>query len=213
MWVRFRVGPGELEVTVADEGVGIRPHPPAPEFELEGLGMSLIQTLTDRVELLGGAGEGTEVQMAFGFDAGPERSWTVAPSSAHSEIDPPPGDLSIAVSAGPLAAPVLGRVIAMLAARAGFSLEGISDAQLVTDSLAARLPGVSPGGEIRLAVDLPEREQLIRAGPLNERAGERLLVGSPSDGLPPVLERLTRGGQVEQDDRGETLRLDLVSPR
>jgi anti-sigma regulatory factor (Ser/Thr protein kinase) len=212
MWVRLRVGAGELGVTVADQGVGIRPHRPAPELELEGLGMSLIQTLTDRAELLGGAGEGTEVQMAFRFDA-EERSWMGAPSSAQHGIDPPPGELSIAVSAGPLAAPVLGRVIAMLAARAGFSLEGISDAQLVTDSLAARLPSVSPGGEVRLGIELPEGELLIRAGPLNEGAGELLLVGSPSDGLPPVLERLTKGSQVERDERGETLRLDLVNPR
>jgi hypothetical protein len=175
--------------------------------------MSLIQTLTDRVELLGGAGQGTEVQMAFRFDAAEERSWMGTPSSAQPRIDPPPGELGIAVSAGPLAAPVLGRVIAMLAARAGFSLEGISDAQLVTDSLAARLPGVSPGGEVRLGIDRPDGELLIRAGPLNEGAGELLLVGSPSDGLPPVLERLTRGGQVEHDERGETLRLGLVNLR
>ncbi len=213
MVVRFRIAATGLEVIVTDEGVGIRPHRPAIELELEGLGLSLIQTLSDRVELLGGAGEGTQVRMAFRLDADLPESWREGPPSNQVEVDPPPGELKIAVSAGPLAAPVLARVIAMLAARAGFSLEAISDAQLVTDSLAAQMPGVSAGGEVQLGVDLSDRELLISAGPLTEGGAELLLGGSASDGLPPVLERLTKGRRVERGERGETLRLDLVSPR
>ena len=49
-----------LEVVVSDRGVGIRPNQPTPQLELQGLGLSLIQTLTEWVEFLGGAGEGTE---------------------------------------------------------------------------------------------------------------------------------------------------------
>ena len=56
---------------VPDKGVGIRPNRPSPQLELQGLGLSLIQTLTERVEFLGGAGEGTKVRMGFSLDGGP----------------------------------------------------------------------------------------------------------------------------------------------
>src|SRR4051794_30871142 len=105
----------ELEVIVRDKGVGIRPRAPEPGLEVQGLGLSLIQTLSDRVEFLGGIDQGTEVRMAFSLN-GQSESWVSNRSGDTREVHPPPGDLVIAVTAGPLAAPVLGRVIAMLAA-------------------------------------------------------------------------------------------------
>jgi anti-sigma regulatory factor (Ser/Thr protein kinase) len=213
MEVRLRVQPETLEVIVGDQGVGIRPHRPATELELEGLGLSLIQTLTDRVELLGGAGEGTKVQMAFHLEEDLPLSWMPPTPSDQIDCASPPGELKIEISGGPLAAPVLGRVIAMLASRAGFTLENISDAQLVTDSLAARIPGVSPGGKVRLGVDLPQSELLIKVGPLPEGGAQELLGDPALDGLPPVLQRLTRGRQVERDVNGEILGLALVNPQ
>ena len=66
LWIQ----PTELEVIVRDRGVGIRPNVPEPGLEVQGLGLSLIQALTDRVEFLGGKGEGTSVRMSFAFDDG-----------------------------------------------------------------------------------------------------------------------------------------------
>ena len=128
MDVYLCIQPTELEVIVSDDGVGIRPNVPEPDLEVQGLGLSLIHALTDRVEFLGGMGEGTKVRMSFAFDGGPDGAVRSATARTGVRSAPPPGELSIAVSPGPLAAPVLGRVIAMLAARAEFSLEGISEA-------------------------------------------------------------------------------------
>ncbi len=58
----------ELEVIVRDQGVGIRPRAPEPGLEVQGLGLSLIQTLSDRVEFMGGISQGTEVRMAFSLN-------------------------------------------------------------------------------------------------------------------------------------------------
>src|SRR5438270_14069311 len=55
----------ELDVVVRDEGLGIQPHLPEPDAGVQGVGLSLIQALTDRVEVRGSAGEGTEVRMGF----------------------------------------------------------------------------------------------------------------------------------------------------
>jgi serine/threonine-protein kinase RsbW len=204
LWIQ----PTELEVIVRDRGVGIRPNVPEPGLEVQGLGLSLIQALTDRVEFLGGMGEGTRVRMSFAFDGGSEAS----PDGDRvdgSEAVPPPGELSIAVSSGPLAAPVLGRVIAMLAARAEFSLEGISEAELVTDAVAAHAPGATVGNRIQLGIDRPDGQLVVRVGPLEEGGARRVLQASALDDLPPVLERLTEHRRVESSRDGELLCLVL----
>jgi anti-sigma regulatory factor (Ser/Thr protein kinase) len=201
----------ELEVVVRDDGVGIRPRAPEPGLEVQGLGLSLIQTLSDRVEFLGGIDQGTEVRMAFSLN-GQSDPWLRDNTPAEKEVRPPPGELVIGVTAGPLAAPVLGRVIAMLAARADFSLEGISEAQLVTDSLAAHVPRVLVGNKIQLGVDMPPDELVVRVGPLQEDGAHKIMNASPLAELPPVLERLTKEHRVDGSPEGEILSLTLVNP-
>ena len=201
----------ELEVIVSDDGVGIRPKAPEPGLEVQGLGLSLIQTLSDRVEFHGGMDEGTKVRMAFALD-GTSEPWLRELPEDKREVPPPHGELVVAVSAGPLAAPVLGRVIAMLAARADFSLEGISEAQLVTDSLAANVPRVLIGSKIQLGIDLPSEELLVRVGPLEDGGAARIMEASALGELPPVLERLTKEHRVERSEDGEVLCLVLVNP-
>jgi anti-sigma regulatory factor (Ser/Thr protein kinase) len=211
MEVYLCIGEDELEVVVFDEGVGIQPRYPDPDEELQGLGLSLIQTLSDRVEFLGGIGEGTTVRMAFELNGRPG-NWTRQVLPDDPVVHPPPGELTVTVSAGALAAPVLGRVIAMLASRAGFSLEGVSEAQLVTDSLAAHVPRVLVGSRIMLGIDRPAGELIVRVGPLKGNGAERILEASALGDLPPVLERLTKDRRVEAFDTGELLRLTLVNP-
>ncbi|TMK69402.1 MAG: ATP-binding protein, partial [Actinobacteria bacterium] len=201
----------EVEVIVRDQGVGIRPRAPEPGLEVQGLGLSLIQTLSDRVEFLGGISQGTEVRMAFSLN-GRADQWVRQTAPPSAEVRLPPGELVIAVSTGPLAAPVLGRVIAMLAARADFSLEGISEAQLVTDSLAANVPRVLVGDKIQLGIDSPAEELLVRVGPLQEGGANRIMDASALAELPPVLERLTKNHGVEGSPDGEILSLTLVNP-
>ena len=201
----------ELEVIVSDKGVGIRPKAPEPGLEVQGLGLSLIQTLSDRVEFHGGVDEGTKVRMAFAMN-GTSEEWVRELPEDQREVHPPPGELVVAVSAGPLAAPVLGRVIAMLAARVDFSLEGISEAQLVTDSLAANVPRVLVGNKIQLGIDSPPEELLVRVGPLEEGGATRIMEASALGELPPVLERLSKEHKIEKSQDGEVLCLTLVNP-
>ena len=208
MDVYLCIQPTELEVIVRDEGVGIRPNVPEPGLEVQGLGLSLIQALTDRVEFLGGMGEGTSVRMSFDVDEGPE-VLSDADRGDQREVSPPPGELSIAVSSGHLAAPVLGRTIAMLAARAEFSLEGISEAELVTDALAAHAPKKIVGNKIQLGIDRPDGRLVVRVGPLEDGGGDRVIEASALGDLPPVLERLTEERRIESSADGELLCLVL----
>ena len=96
MDVYLCIQPDELEVVVRDQGVGIRPNVPEPEREVQGLGLSLIQSLTDRVEFAGGGDEGTKVTMGFSLDGAVPAAfstirtrnppWTGLPASCRSRF-------------------------------------------------------------------------------------------------------------------------------
>src|SRR3954471_15951123 len=118
----------EIAVVVRDEGTGIQPREPEPEAAMQGVGLSLIQALTEKVEFGGGADRGTEVRMTFRSERALDLNGAGAGAGEGAELDPPPGDTVVSAS-GQLVAPVLGSVIAVLAARVGFSVERLSEAQ------------------------------------------------------------------------------------
>src|SRR5947208_765536 len=149
-----------------------------------------------RLAMPGRAEIGTRVRMAFALDGEPAETWAQTPKT-ELDIERPPGELIVAVSAGPLAAPVLGRLIAMLAARAEFSLEGISEAQFVTDAVAAYAPGMVLHDMIQVGIERAHGQLVVRVGPLEEGGANRMVQASAVDDFPPVLERLTEQNRVE----------------
>jgi anti-sigma regulatory factor (Ser/Thr protein kinase) len=200
----------ELDVVVRDEGQGIQPNPPEPDPGVQGVGLSLIQALTDRVEFRGAAGEGTEVRMGFratGMTDG-------APEPAVEEpLDPTEGDLVVSVAAGALAAPVLGRVTAMMAARASFSVDRLADVVLISDAVAAHAPRLIVGRHIQVSVDARPRALDLRVGPLEPGGGDRLVAATALGGMPAVLDQLADDVAVAATDGSEQLRLRLIDAR
>ncbi len=69
MGLRASVAEGVLRVVVVDRGRGILPRADSPGL---GLGLPLIATLAESLELGTGANEETEVRMSFRLDAGEE---------------------------------------------------------------------------------------------------------------------------------------------
>jgi anti-sigma regulatory factor (Ser/Thr protein kinase) len=199
-----------LEIVVRDVGEGIQPHTPQPEAGMSGVGLSLIQALTERVEFVGGVGEGTEVRMAFSADA-PLRTEHVENGNGN-DGGLPEGETVVSVTQS-LAGPVLGSVIAVLAARAGFSIERLSDAQLITDAIAAHAAGAFVGQRVNTAIEASDRRLDLRLGPLVAGGGNALVTASAIGGLEPVLERLTDEVVVEPAEEGEQLRLTIVDRR
>jgi hypothetical protein len=122
----------------------------------------------------------------------------------------PPGEIAVAVSAGPLAAPVLGAVIAVLASRADFSLDRLADAQLVTDTIAAHAGGTIPGPYVKLAVDSDNGALKLRLGPLGDGGAARLVDSSALGEIRP-LEVLASGLGTERQDGTEYLTLSLAA--
>lgn len=68
MGLRATIGPQSLTLVVIDRGRGIVPRTDSPGL---GLGLPLIATLAQSLELGGGEGEETHVRMLFELDAPP----------------------------------------------------------------------------------------------------------------------------------------------
>jgi serine/threonine-protein kinase RsbW len=199
----------ELEVVVRDEGTGIQPHRPEPEAGVQGVGLSLIQALTDRVEFRGQPGEGTEVRMGFRSEQ-PLEVEPVNGKEAPRQVRPPAGETVVSVAAGALAAPVLGRIVAMLAARSNFPVERVSDAQLISDAIAAHAPSAIVGRHVHVGMDAREGALELRVGPLARDGGERIVRDSAIAGVHPVLERLADEINVNSSNGHEELQVTLA---
>jgi anti-sigma regulatory factor (Ser/Thr protein kinase) len=213
MALRVHINDHSLEILVSDQGSGIRPRPPSDE-RMQGIGLSVIQALTDRVVFSGASGEGTEVSMEFvapdllaqyRLDSGDaaELEQKLLGSSETNVAVAPPAQLSN----------ILARVVTALAARARFSLDRLSDAQLVTDAIVAHAPAALDGTHLALGIDTADRRLELRVGPLREGRGALLVSQSAIGGLEPLLEKLSDTIEVETASGGELLRLELVDRR
>jgi anti-sigma regulatory factor (Ser/Thr protein kinase) len=217
--VTMDVAPGRLTVSVRDRGPGFRPLPVESGGTALGFGLSLIASLSDAFAIQGGA-HGTEVQMTFDFDPGDAELEPAAAAPGDSQLrrdgDPPPPDIVLVkAKPGPLAAPVLGRVVSLLAARADFSIDRLSDAQLVSDAIAARASAYAVDGHVTLAVDELDRSLDLRIGPLVGGGGERLIRDTDLPGLGRLLEHLSDEVMTEPvsddpDGEAEVLRVRLA---
>jgi anti-sigma regulatory factor (Ser/Thr protein kinase) len=193
-----------LVVVVRDFGGGIRPRAENERHSLR-LGLPLIAALTDSFAISGGPGRGTEVRMRMGLSRdgdGPGRQELELPVGSATEVSMP---------AGELLAPVLSRVISILAARANFSIDRLSDAVLLGDAISAHAPDDFPEGTARIAVEEDEGSLLVKVGPLLTGAGDRLLGGMRIPQIGGSLERLADEIRVAEEQGNEYILL-RISP-
>lgn len=135
----------------------------------------------------------------------PENSPTEQPkeqskeqSKAAAEPDTSKRSAGISITAGPLVAPVLARVTAILAARADFSLDRLSDAVLVSDAVSAHAASFVSGEHIDVAIEDGGGTLDIRVGPLVSGGANELLGTMKVPGLDRSLENLTDEVKVEK---------------
>jgi hypothetical protein len=115
-----------VDVVVRDYGAGLQPNTVPPGERSLGLGLPLIAALSRRYEIRGGTG-GLEVKMIFApaNEAGAAVAERLRPQP--SEDDPEaPRAAGMSIVPGPLVSAISGRVTAMLAARADFPLDRVT---------------------------------------------------------------------------------------
>jgi hypothetical protein len=110
---------------------------------------------------------------------------------------------TVRVRTGPLVAPVLGRVVGMLAARAQCPIDRLDDAMLLTDAVAAHAPAHVTDEVVQVVVAADESSLRLRVGPLGDGGHERLLADADLPGVGNVLERVA--DEVGPADDGDLL--------
>lgn len=166
--VELRVDPGAMEAVVRDHGRGMR------GWEVEegrfdgtvpqGVGLAAIRAFATRMHVSCPPSGGTEVRMTFTAVAGrqlPEAS-VVVPAT----LPVLRSDSRVTISPVLVAGPVLARLVLALGARSGFTIDRLSDAELIAASIAgaaARLPEL---GAIDVTVVADARTLELHVGPL-----------------------------------------------
>jgi len=204
--------PGTVEVVVRDHGSGI-PAAIGAARETAGIGLSVIQALTQRSDFRDAHDSGTEVLMAFGTP----RAQALA-ALAEEELEPPatagpdPADaIEITIAPAPLAWTILPRLLSALAARAHFRTDRIADIQLVADALTAQVPASMRGSHLSIGISVEPREVELRIAPLLAGHAQQLIIESAAGDLGPLIGKLTTSQRVatlgSSDDEMLALRL------
>jgi anti-sigma regulatory factor (Ser/Thr protein kinase) len=184
-----------LTVSVRDRGRGIQPRPADPEETSLRLGLPLIAALADAFEISGGFDQGTEIRIHMRISPGPDANGSAPVAAA-------PDGTEMRIAAGSLVRPVLARVIALLAARADFSIDRLSDAVLIGDAVSAHAAGDFPESTVGIKIEEADTSLEVRVGPLAAGAGKRMLASMEIPGIGGSLEQLVDETRVEPVEDG-----------
>jgi serine/threonine-protein kinase RsbW len=200
---------GRLVLAVRDRGDGLHPLPGRDEGAPLGFGLALIASLSDELGLVGGR-HGTELRIAFTLDGGSPPPLAIQPSA-----EPAPDCEQIVLELRPpeRTSPVLGRVVSLVAARADFSIDRLSDAQIVSDAIAGAAPAHLLDGTLSVAIAEHDSGFDLLLGPFPAGGAQRLVDETELPGLGSLLERLADALTVEQPAAadGERLRVRLLT--
>ena len=199
---------GGLDVLVGDRGCGIQQAVRDGEAISDGIGLPVIQALSDTVHFRRRDTGGTEVAMHFQLSQMRSLGPDLRLDASCLQTDRPAGpeEVVLAVAPAALARNVVPRVLSTLAARAHFSTDRISDTQLLADTLVAELAG-GGAGHMLVGVSVAPRTLELRVGPLGEGVAQALL--ADADG-PSVIARLTDGHTLSKDGARELLGLRVA---
>jgi serine/threonine-protein kinase RsbW len=207
-----------IDVLVRDRGEGIRPGVKAAEEVSGGIGLPVIQALSESVDFRDVPGGGTEVAMRFeapqarpAEDEPDDSSYDDSAATALDGEHERTRDV-LAMTVGPcsIASGVLPRVLSTLAARAYFTTDSISDTQRLADALVSRSAHSIAAARMSLGVSVAPRHLDMRIGPLESgRAGALLAAGEGEESLSGILERVLEGHEVRRVGTLEMLDLRL----
>lgn len=129
-------------------------------------------------------GERTRTSEADHSQSGAERSQS-------SDAEGPQNSATLRLATGPLAAPVLSRVISMVLARADCPMDRLDDALLICETLSAHAPAHAADGHLDFTVTAHRGGFELRVGSLAREGALGVVRDSLVPGLGNVLERMT----------------------
>jgi serine/threonine-protein kinase RsbW len=199
----------ELEVVVRDRGVGLSARATEGGDSSQGLGsglgFSVMEALADQLELRPVEPGGTEVAMSFRLRAPPALPEMPGDPPGFESLREDAGTIQVAVSPASLGAGVFARLMSAAAARAGFSIDRLSDAQLLADSLTGHVEPLLSGSGVCFGIGVGERSLEIELGPLRQGGARIAVADSAIADLGPLIETLAEEIDASPRSEGEML--------
>jgi hypothetical protein len=118
-------------------------------------------------------------------------------------------EATVRVRTGPLVAPVLSRVVGMLAARAQCPIDRLDDAMLLTDAVAAHAPANVRNGTVVISVRADDRQLELRVAGLSPDGARALVADAELPGVGNVFEQVADEIATEPGDASDDLVLRL----
>jgi anti-sigma regulatory factor (Ser/Thr protein kinase) len=211
--IELTVREGEVVAVVRDQGQGIHPPPEQEDPDaIHGVGMAAIAAFAGSVEFRGGPGDGTEVIMRFAApEAGPMPPWVPAPQLPAMAVLQ--ADVRLRLRPSALGPGILARLARALAARAGFTLDRISDVELLADALCAGACRELGDWELDVGIVARTRTLELFAGPFVPDIAGRMTRGRVLDGYGSVIESLADSVRVIEHAQGEVLEVAIADSR
>ncbi|HEY7960672.1 MAG TPA: hypothetical protein VID29_02015 [Solirubrobacteraceae bacterium] len=117
---------------------------------------------------------------------------------------------TLRLAGGPLAAPVLCRVVSMVLARADCPMNRLDDALIVCDALSASAPAHSVDGRLDFTVSAYRGGVELRVGSLEQEGALGIVHDALVPGVGNVLERISDEVRVVPAGEGEPEQLVLA---
>lgn len=131
-----------------------------------------------------------------------------APKAAQEPLD---RGTRLRLASGPLAGPVLCRVVSMLLTRADWPMDRLHDVMLVCDALSAHTPAYTSNGTTAFQL-IPRREELeLCVEGLLPEGAQGVVRDATLPGVGNVLERIPKSVEAESTAGGSRLKL-VLSP-
>jgi hypothetical protein len=118
-----------------------------------------------------------------------------------ASVEAATNEATVRIVNGPLVAPVLSRVVGMLAARAQCPVDRLDDALLVADAIAAHTQTHTLDGHVTVRVAAGPEGIEMAVGELGKGGADGLLSDASLPGVGNILERIA--DQVEVDRAGD----------
>jgi hypothetical protein len=118
-------------------------------------------------------------------------------------------EATVGLASGPLVAPVLGRVVGMLTARADCPIDRLDDALLVADAIAAKAGSFSDDGRVNVRVTARSGTVELHVGPLRAGGADGLVASAALPGVGNVLERVADVLEPVRENGNEFLLIRL----
>lgn len=192
---------GEVELRIRDWGVGFRPRPATGGGSLH-LGLPLIASVVDFFAIESPEGGGTALVARVRTHLNGDETAIQMPAA--------PNEAEVAIDAGVSARPVIARVLAMAATRAGFSLDRMSDGVLVGDVIAAGKPDDFADGRVGIEISECGPNLCLRVGPFEDGGATRMVEQMELPGLGVSVAKLADRFEVEPGEDGDYISIEIA---